>query len=327
MNIALTYSCNQNCCYCFGKDIMSQYRKNSAVNFLNMENLEKVLNFMKRSSLTDFRMIGGEPTLHPFFKKIYYRIVQEKLNVMLFSNGVIEKSIVNFLSKQNNLSCILLNIREPDEYKSSDWQKIMYTLSALQKKVILSFRIYKIDFDPCFLFELIDRYSLKRVINWAIACPSLGHKNVFLPLSKHKMAVDRMISFSLESQSRKISWITDSGFIWCAFSDGRAEILKERTGFVPDTNCYPPLEVTPDLRVVRCFGMSAKCDKNIYLTDFLNHRQAEEYFFKKSLPLKRIGALDKCFNCEHLKSSRCGGGCMVHILRSIKNYKRLPNIF
>ena len=187
-----------------------------------------------------------------------------------------------------------------------------------QLKNALTLRIYRLDFNPNFLFDLIDKYKLNRQINWAISCPSLVSNNIYIKLEDHEKAVERMVKFSHISKSRNISWYTDSGFILCAFSNGKLEKLRKNVGFVPETNCYPAIEVAPDLRVFRCYGLAPKSRPQLKLTDFKDLAAVGKYFFTKSLPFKRIGGMDKCFKCEHIISSKCGGGCMVHIL------KRLP---
>ena len=164
-------------------------------------------------------------------------------------------------------------------------------------------------------------------MNWAISCPSLIRKNIYIRLEDHEKVIERMVEFSRESKKRNISWYTDSGFILCAFGDGKLEKLKEKVGFVPEINCLPPIEVAPDLRVFRCYGLAPKSRPNLKLTDFNNLPEIEKYFFTKSLPFKRIGGLDKCFRCEHIISQKCGGGCMVHILKRFPEYKDLPPIF
>jgi hypothetical protein len=294
---------------------------------LSIENLHKIMDFMRRSKISSFRMIGGEPTQHTRFKEVYEIVTKENFTVLIFSNGVIGKDTVDFLSGQKNLTAILLNIRSPQEYKKKDWEKIMYTLSRLGSRIFLSFRIYRLDFDPRFLFDLIDKYQLVRELNWAIACPSLISRNDYLPLEDHEKAVERMVEYSKECKTRAIRWFSDSGFIWCAFAGGKYERLKENVGFEPEANCIPAIEVTPDLRVIRCFGMASKSRKGLLITDFNNVGEAEDYFSKKSRPFKRIGGLDKCFTCEHIISQKCGGGCMVHILKKFPNYKELPVIF
>lgn len=327
MNIALTYFCNQKCAYCFGMDATFISKDTPEARELSIDNLIKVMDFMKKSGVLRFNMIGGEPTLHPRFKEIYETISNNGFSVIVFSNGVIKKQIADFLSKKDNLEVILLNIRHPKEYSAGDWSKIIYVLSRLGGKVTLSFRVYKLDFDPRFLFDLVDKYRLNRLINWAIACPSLVSSNVYIKLEDHKKVVERMVRFSRESKKRNIGWYTDSGFILCAFSDGKLEEIKKNTGFAPETNCQPVIEVAPDLRVFRCYGLASKSRSGLKVTDFNNLAEAEKYFFSKSLPFKRIGGLDKCFKCEYIISQRCSGGCMVHIFKRFPNYRNMPAIF
>lgn len=321
MNIALTYFCNQSCAYCFGTDALSLGKDSVKAIEMSLGNLNKAIDFMKKSGVLSFNMIGGEPTLHSRFQEFYNIISDNRFSVTIFSNGVIDKKKVDFLKGKNNLNEILLNIREPKEYSNNDWKRIEYTLSKLNNKVTLSFRIYKIDFNPTFLFGLIDEYKLDRLINWAIACPSLISNNIYLGLEEHERAVERMVEFSQISRKRKINWYSDSGFIFCAFSNGKLEKLRRNVNFIPETNCYPPVEVAPDLRVFRCFGLAPKSKPSLKLTDFKNLVEVEEYFFMKSLPFKRIGGMDKCFACEHLISQKCGGGCMVHIIKRFPTFK------
>jgi organic radical activating enzyme len=327
MNIALTYFCNQRCAYCFGIDAMYISKCSIRAREMTLDNLKKVMEFMKKSDISQFNMIGGEPTLHSRFEEIYEAVLRNGFSVAIFSNGVIDRQRVEFLREKDNLIDILLNIREPKEYSERDWKKIEYTLSQLNNKITLSFRIYRMDFDPRFLFDLIDEYKLNRLINWAIACPSLINNNVYVQLEDHEKAVERMVKFSRISKERNINWYTDSGFILCAFFNRKLEELRKNVRFVPATNCYPPVEVAPDLKVFRCFGMSPTSRSNLKITDFKNLKEAESYFFSKSLPFKRIGGMDKCFGCEHIISQKCGGGCMVHILKRFRGYKNLLPIF
>lgn len=306
---------------------MSVSRESTAAREMAVDNLYKMMDFMKKSGITGFNMIGGEPTLHSRFEEIYNIISDNGFSVMIFSNGVIDKQRVEFLSRKDNLQSILLNIREPEEYSSQDWKKILYTCVRLNKIVTLSYRIYKMDFDPRFIFDLIDEYKLNRLINWAIACPSLIRNNAYVRLEEHEKAVKRMVEFSRESKKRNVNWYSDSGFILCAFSNGKLEELRENVNFVPETNCGPAMEVAPDLRIFRCYGMAPKSRPGLKITDFKNLAEAEKYFLLKSLPFKRVGGMDKCFGCEHIISQKCGGGCMVHILKRFPNYKNLSPIF
>ncbi|MFC1631813.1 radical SAM protein [Candidatus Omnitrophota bacterium] len=324
MNVAVTYYCNQKCGYCFGMDAMNAiaFGENiTAAREMTFANLKKIMVFMKKSGVSIFSMIGGEPTLHSRFEQVYNKISANGFSILIFSNGVIDKQRVDFLREQDSLNGVLLNIRQPAEYSQRDWKKILYTLSSLKNKIILSFRIYRLDFNPVFLFDLIDQYGLQRWINWAPACPSLVRDNIFLRLEDYEQAAERMVKFSRISKKRKISWYPDSGFILCAFSNGKLEEIRRNVDFVPAANCFPAIEVAPDLKVFRCFGLASKSRPGLKITDFKNLVEARQYFYLKSLPFKRIGSMDKCFKCEHLISQKCGGGCMVHILKRFPDHK------
>ncbi len=322
MNVALTYFCNQKCKYCFGMDAMSHARRLRGAREMILPNLKKIISFMKKSQIRRFNMIGGEPTLHSQFEKFYKIISDNGFSIMIFSNGVIDRRKADFLSKQGNLNSILLNIRQPEEYAKSAWKKIEYVLSSLNNRITLSFRIYRLDFNPVFLFDLIDKYKLSRLINWAIACPSLINQNMYIRLEDHEKAVERMVWFSRLSKKREINWYTDSGFVFCAFSGGKLEELRENVRFTPETNCQAALEVAPDLQIFRCYGLAPKSRLGLKITDFKNISEAARHFNQRSLPFKRIGGMDKCFKCEHIISGKCGGGCMVHILKRLPTYKK-----
>jgi len=327
MNVALTSYCNQKCLYCFGSDAMSFGRNTQDGREISAKNLNKVMGFMKKSGVSIFNMIGGEPTLHSKFEGVYDTISDNGFSVMLFSNGIIDERRVEFLRKKDNLVDILININHPKDYSSKHWAMVNNALSRLNKKITLSFRVYELNFDPRFLFELIDKYKLMRLINWAIACPSLIKDNIYIKLEDHEKVIKRMVRFSRESKKRNIRWYSDSGFISCAFGNGKLKELYHNIGFKPVINCLPPIEVSPNLRVFRCLGLAPKSHPDLKLTDFKNLGEAERYFFVKSLPFKKIGGMDRCFKCKDLISGKCGGGCLVHILKKFPDYKNLPPIF
>ena len=131
MNLMFTTYCNQKCPYCFGQDAMDARGSRRSDKEISEKNLQFVLDFIKRSGHKGINIIGGEPTLHPEFKKRYRQIEKAGLSVMIFSNCVMGEDTAVFLSKKKSLTDILLNIREPWEYSTGDWNKIRTTLKQL----------------------------------------------------------------------------------------------------------------------------------------------------------------------------------------------------
>ncbi len=326
MNVMFTTYCNQRCCYCFGQDAMLGAGKMKADREISKENLQFVLDFIKRSGENRINIIGGEPTLHPEFKARYEQIEKAGVLVMIFSNCVMDEDTAIYLSKKSSLVDILLNIREPWDYSAEDWNKIRTTLKYI-KKVNLSFRIYRLGFNIRFLFNLIDEFGLRREINFAPALPSLDTESRYLPLNKYSEMAKEMVKWSRESKKRKISWYTDNGFILCGFSKRELRELRENVDFVPDTNCRAAVEVRPNLMTQRCFGMwSKKNEKPVNLKQFSTLQEVRRYFDFCSLVIKqRYGALKKCEGCAYFHDGTCGGGCMVFILKRFKNKPAIYN--
>jgi len=109
---------------------------------MSIENLNKVIDFLKRSKVSDFTMIGGEPTLHSRFEEVYDIISDKGFSVNIFSNGIIEKRRVEFLRKKDNLHTILLNINHPKDYPSQHWKMLnrrreKTRLPMLRKKLVI----------------------------------------------------------------------------------------------------------------------------------------------------------------------------------------------
>jgi radical SAM protein with 4Fe4S-binding SPASM domain len=316
MNIMFTTSCNQNCPYCFSVETRNgKGHERSAVE-IGREDLQFVLNFITRSQGSVIRIIGGEPTLHSKFRQRYEQIEKAGLSVGMFSNCVMDEDIAVFLSKKTSLRSIILNIREPREYSVQDWDRIRRTLKHI-KNIILSFRIYHLDFDLQFLFDLINEFKLMPWVNIAPALPCLDGKNAYLPLRQYKAMGRRLAQWSRQSQELGIMWYTDAGFIKCGFRKQDLRELRENVQFIPENNCSAAVEVRPDLYVQRCFGLWSKAnEKPIHLKQFSTTQQVHQYFNDRSQKIKQhYGALGRCATCRYLRNASCGGGCMVHILR------------
>jgi radical SAM protein with 4Fe4S-binding SPASM domain len=297
-------------------DVANRKDNGRPVREISRDDLQYVLNFIHRSQGTVIRIIGGEPTLHTKFKERYEQIEKTGLSVGMFSNCVMDEDKAIFLSRKTSLQSIILNIREPKEYSVQDWNCIRRTLKHA-KKVVLSFRVYRLDFDLQFLFDLINEFKLIRAINLAPALPCLNAKNAYLPLRKYKEMGRQLAQWSRQSRAHRIMWYTDAGFIKCGFREQDLLALRENVQFIPDTNCAAAVEVRPDLYVQRCFGLWSKVnEKPIYLKQFSTTQQVHQYFNARSKVIKQhYGALSRCATCRYLRDASCGGGCMVHILK------------
>jgi len=318
MNINITTYCNLKCPYCFAVDLWESAGNKRDDKEISTKNLKIVIDFLKRSGVCEFRMFGGEPTLHTRFEEVYDIVSKNGFSVVVFSNGIITKEKVEFLSKQKNLNDIVINIQYPNSYSSKQYEMFNCTLSNLNKYINLGFVIYELDFDAYFIIDLVKKYNLRRAVKWSIAAPCFKHKNVYVKPEDHRKVIGRFVEYSRRFKRHHIRWYPDTTFMWCLFRKEQLDELYHNVKFKPVNLCMPVLEVAPNLTVYRCYGTAALSNPKLKITDFKNEREAFMYFFKKEMFLKNVGVFKECIRCD-LRGSACGAGCLVHILKSFPN--------
>jgi len=83
LRIYLTEECNASCNFCFNKKLRSKKR------FIDTKKLEKFNNMISnKGSFGSVRVMGGEPTLHPEFLKIYTSLKYHYKKIILFTNAI-----------------------------------------------------------------------------------------------------------------------------------------------------------------------------------------------------------------------------------------------
>lgn len=313
MNINIVNYCNLKCPYCFAVGLWKSSVDKIKAEEINIRNLKKVINFMKRSNISNFRMFGGEPTLHSRFEEVYDIISMNGFTVDMASNGVISRQRVDFLSKKKNLKNIAVNIQPPASYTVEQYEMINFTLTKLNKLINLGFVIDTLDFDGYFIIDLIKKYELRQSVKWSIAAPCFNQKNVSIKIEDHKKVIKRMVSHSRRFKRYNIHWYPDTTFMWCLFTKKQLDELYRNVRFIPENLCLPVLEVSPDLTVYRCYGTARLTNPELKIMDFKDEDDAYMYFFKKEMPFKTVGVFKKCYTCDS-RGKMCGGGCLVHII-------------
>jgi len=315
LNINLTTYCNLRCPYCYAVDLWKSAGNKRQDKEISIKNLKIVIDFMKRSGLTEFRMFGGEPTLHSRFEQVYDLVSRNGFSVKVFSNGIIAKEKVEFLSRQKSLTGLIVSVLPPGFYSAKQYQMLNFTMSKLNRSINLGFVVHRLDFDAYFIIDLIEKYDLKRTVKWSISAPCFRHRNVFIKLNDHKKVIARLVQHSRRFKKHRIRWYSDSTFMYCLFTRKQLDALFHNVKFIPIDVCRPVSEVAPNLSIYRCYGTASLSNRALKLTDFKDAKQAHLYFLRKEAPFKKMGVFKKCLSCD-LKGRVCGGGCLVHTLRS-----------
>jgi hypothetical protein len=320
MNINLTTRCNLKCPYCFATDLWECAGSGPDDKEISMENLAVAIDFLKRSKVKTFRMFGGEPTLHSRFEDVYNTVTGHGFLVEIYTNGVIAREKVDFLSRQRNVKNIIINAQEPGFYSDGEHASFLYTLSRLGGLANVSFVVHTVDFDAHFLIDLIERYGLKRFIKVSIATACYKNGNVSIGINDHATVIQRLVEQSRRFAGHDLMWFPDTTFMWCLFTKEQLEELDRNVNFKPGNLCIPVLEVTPNLSVFRCYGTASLSDPGMKITDFTDVWDAFWYFSKKEQHFKRAGIFKGCVTCAS-NGRECSSGCLVHILKSFPGRK------
>ncbi len=84
--INITERCNENCTFCINK----KSRLNSDMDF---KDIIEVFKYLKLNGIKKIKLLGGEPTLHPDFNKIYNFAQLNFEQIILFTNGTCENEL------------------------------------------------------------------------------------------------------------------------------------------------------------------------------------------------------------------------------------------
>lgn len=322
MNVLFTNLCNRNCPYCFAKPKLST--SGATEDFISLENLMTLIRFLKKSKSDSLGVLGGEPTLHPRFGKFMKILISQGFSLSIFSNGIINKDVVDFLKDRVGGNWIMtVNIHHPDSYARSEKLLLMRCLRVLHKRIALGFNIYKLNFNADFMIGLIDRYNLKRRIRLGIANPIVGEDNLHIPFKLHKKLADRIVSFAQKCDKSDIAIEFDCGFTLCSFSESQIGKLFYCNAIF-NSHCSGGIDMGPNLDIWRCFSTSNIWRKR--LSDFKNLSEVQRFYFRKISSFRKVGTTYECLKCKYLLRSQCSGGCLAHTLKQFgKNVEEKLN--
>lgn len=321
MNILFTDYCNYKCEYCFAEESMSCGSKEN----LSLENFEKIIQYHKENNIREFRIIGGEPTLHPDF--IYYlvKLAHDKFfnRIHIFSNVSFDKEILDtilLLSKIKRIT-LLPNVNEPCKIGDKNYKRTVENLTALVKADSvgsLGINIYDPNMDIEYIFDLADMLKLKN-IRWSVSVPNIkidknfdvkGYFKTFVPLLKKFFlgAIDRGIKLRLDCNTIPL----------CIFDDDEYRLLTyANPDIVASPLCNIIIDVKPNLDTIRCFGLSDM--KNKQLENYPNMDDLKKSFEEEFFDLTHETLFDECSSCSIYKRNNLRScSCLAYKLHRLE---------
>ncbi|OPY01366.1 MAG: Antilisterial bacteriocin subtilosin biosynthesis protein AlbA [Syntrophorhabdus sp. PtaB.Bin047] len=310
-NILLATRCNRSCPYCFAS---SEMAGSSRERFISWENLTYIADLLEAGGERSVSLLGGEPTLHPRCVDIILYLLRRGFTVTVFTNGVLSpKRLGEFRRYLTRTSpdrlSFVCNLNDPIQTPAptEEIRRIERFLAVMGPFTLPGFNIYRLDFTLDFLFDLINRFGMKRHMRLGITHPLPGRRDGFIRPSEMRAAIERLCSYRPLFDSLKVSPGIDCGFPLCKFTE-------EELGWLHHFNrplqfrCAPGLDITPDMSVYHCFPLSRYRRRSLF--EFDSIREVREYYqdIHDEIKAEVAGIFDECDGCRHKEEGVCGGG-------------------
>lgn len=313
-NIALTSRCNLSCKYCFANELVD-----SATADITMENFIKALEF----SLSDgeIGLIGGEPLLHKRINEILSILIStpEIRRVTLYTNGI----YLNKIKKENIHHKIhfLVNVNSRDDIGEKSFNAVKSNVKDLlyyttKDRVTLGVNIYKEKQDFTDILSMLDELSFERV-RLSVVIPRDKSEGAFSYFMRMKPT---LLSFCMQLGERGIAPCYDCNAIpECVYTSEEKELLTslpyesehEKRIFMGEASvCAPIVDIYPDMKASRCFGMS---EYKVSIEDFKSINDLKNHFFMEiDSRLVHKASKEQCKECYKQKIFGCFGGCLCY---------------
>jgi len=315
-SVLLTEYCNMRCVYCLAKDQIRQgVSSASGLSFreISLKEAEVIMDYHERDGQKDFRILGGEPTLHPQFIPLLKRALGRGFHIVLFTNGLFNNAIADFFRRtpKEDISYII-NVNSPENYTQAKWKILKHNLALLEgKKVALSLNIYKLAFNYRFILELAKEFKIK-LFSVSVAMPGTNTDVRCLHPSRYRSLIPRLLQFARASAKLKIRWEWNCCLPQCVLKKNEIEQFCSLVDCPISYVCYTGLTIGPRFRTSMCLGTSGF--SSVTMTDYPSLSKIREHFSGSYAVFRRIGGYDSCIDCVHIQKEECQGGCVGYIM-------------
>ncbi len=309
-NILLTTACNQSCSYCFAKEKLQQ----KGAMHMPPEHVDAVFEFLKISGVDTFRVMGGEPTLHPGFREIVTRALSEGFFVDVLSNGTWPAELNTFFAKvPPSKMRFLLNVDHPEAYRDAQWKRINQNLEAISGRpaVSLSFNLFSTTPKGEYVLDLVEKYRFSTV-RLCFSLPVLNTENASMPLADYFKMPDFIIGYVRQAESRGIAVHIDNAVPLCIFDYAQMGelLLKGVLDLSRNARCKAIIDIGPDLSVWPCFCLSSFENRRL---DEFHHLSELQSYYERQLAYHqdKVFPMERCYECDLRMKWGCQGGCTV----------------
>ena len=331
-NIMVNEACNLRCPYCFAEEFVNKSTKE-----MTIEDFRKALAFvLSDEDERQVGIIGGEPLLYSHIDEAMRIAINDSRTeyVMIYTNAVdLDRLAPDIL--ENPKFRMLVNCNSPEDMGEAAFEKMCRNLLSFAydhngtRRFRLSVNLYKPDFDYSYVIPLVQEIDFD-VVRLSVSVPQKGDLKGKTPLEYfHDM---KLVAMRFVCDMVRLSVITgfDCNFLpACVLSEDERESMLPAKDVFYDAlkkmysdmfwdraiiceihNCSPVIDILPDLKAIRCFGLSEYTKQDIRNFRSLTHL-AEYYIHNVDRPACALTSSPECEDCNSSINGDCSGGCLL----------------
>jgi hypothetical protein len=325
-------TCNLRCPYCFAEEFV-----NKAPKEMTLEDFRTALNFiLSDDSDRQVGIIGGEPLLYRHIDEAMRIALSDRRSeiVMIYTNAVELDRLAPEILEAKKFR-MLVNCNSPEDMGEIAFEKMRQNLLSFQRdhcgdgRFRLSVNIYKPDFDYSYVIPLVREMGFD-VIRMSVSVPQNGDLKGKTPLDYFQDMKHVAMRFVCDMIRCGVITGFDCNFLpgcvltkdeydsvmaakdvfYSALSKRYSESFWQRSIVCETHNCTPVIDILPDLRAIRCFGLSEYTKRDI--RDFRSIGELRDHYINTvDRPAHGLWTSDKCSDCYERESGACSGGCLL----------------
>ena len=331
-NIMVNESCNLRCPYCFAEEFVNKNPKE-----MTFQDFQKALSFvLSDKDDRQVGIIGGEPLLYSHINEAMRMALSDERSeyVMIYTNAVdLERLAPDIL--EDPKFRMLVNCNSPQDIGEAAFEKMHKNLLNFvhehdgTRRFRLSVNLYKPDFDYSYVIPLVNEIDFD-VVRLSVSVPQKGDLKGKTPLEYFREM--KLVAMRFVCDMVRCSVITgfDCNFLpacvltqeeiesvmpakdvfYRALKGMYSDMFWERAIICEVHNCSPVIDILPDLKAIRCFGLSEHTKVDI--RDFGSLGDLADYYIHTvDRPACGITSSPECANCADCINGECSGGCLL----------------
>ncbi len=308
IGIVPSYRCDRSCSYCKYLSLYEDYPRD-----MTPEEFDRVLDWFEKNGLKHFKLLGGEPTLYPYFKEVLEKTKKRGFVIdRVFSHLLFDTALTDYFGK-NIIKEIIVHFQHT--YKLQEYKLFLKNIRLLREKgcnVNLKYNIVSAGESYQNFIEVSRKYNIKKVYI-SLAIPGYSKDTEFASL-------DNMCELGRDMHEliKELSLNGIRVFIYpvlplCMFDDDSRRFLIRNAslkGVCFGRGFISSIRINPDMSIFYCPGIARKAQNSLLNYNNLEqiHRQWDG--FLKELKWRPL--FDNCFNCSYFKNKWCHGGCLCY---------------